>query len=76
MPAPTLGVPSINAPAGALPPGGVTLSGTAGPGAQVVILIDGLPAGAASAGVDGAWSTTVDLPAGDYTVQALSLIHI
>lgn len=76
VPAPTLGVPAINAPAGALPPGGVTLSGTAGPGAQVIILVDGRPAGAASAGVDGAWSTTVELPAGDYTVQAQTVDNV
>ena len=76
VPAPTLGVPAINAPVGVLPPGGVTLSGTAGPGAQVIILVDGRPAGTASAGVDGAWSTTVDLPAGDYTVQAQTVDNV
>lgn len=76
VPAPTLGIPSINAPAEAQPPGSVALSGTSGPGAQIVILVDGRPAGAAIAGVDGAWSATVDLPAGDYTVQAQTVDNV
>ena len=76
VPAPTLGIPAINAPAETQRPGSVTLSGTAGPGAQVVILVDGRPAGAAIAGVDGAWSATVDLPAGDYSVQAQTVDNV
>lgn len=76
LPAPTLGATTIDPPAAAQPPGGVTLSGRAGPGAQIVILINGLPAGAAAAGVDGAWSTTVDLPAGEYVVQAQTVDNV
>jgi uncharacterized surface protein with fasciclin (FAS1) repeats len=76
VPAPTLGIPSINAPTEAIPPGSVTLSGTAGPGAQIVILVDGLPAGAAIAGGDGAWSAMVELATGDYTVQAQTVDNV
>lgn len=76
VPAPTLGIPSINTPAEAQPPGSVPLSGTAGPGAQIIILVDGRPAGAAIAGVDGAWAATVDLPAGDYTMQAQTVDNV
>jgi uncharacterized surface protein with fasciclin (FAS1) repeats len=76
LPAPTLAAPVIDAPSGALPPGEVTLSGTAGPGAQVVILVNGNRAAAAIAGVDGQWSATTNLPVGDYVVQAQVLDNV
>jgi len=72
----TLGIPSVNLPAEPLQPGSVTLSGTAEPGAQVVILVNGAPAAAATAGVDGNWSATLDLPAGTYTVQARTMDNV
>ena len=58
MPVPTLGIPSVNVPAEPPQPGRVTLSGTAGPGAQVVILVNGIPSGVAVTGVDGARADT------------------
>ncbi len=76
LPFPTLAVPSINPPAEALSPGSATLSGTAGPGAQIVILVNGQPAGAATAGVDGTWSAALDLPAGQHTVQAQTVDNV
>lgn len=68
--APALSIPSVNLPAEPLQPGSVTLSGIAAPGAQVTVLVNGVPAGMATAGVDGNWSATTELPAGSYTVQA------
>ena len=76
LPMPTLGTPSIDTPAGLLSPGSVTLSGTAGPGAQVIILVNDRPAAAAITGVDGAWSAVVDLPAGEYTVQVNTVDNV
>lgn len=76
LPMPTLGVPAIDPLLESPPPGSVTLSGTAGPGAQIVILVNGAVAGAASAGIDGNWSAAVDLPAGDYTVQAQTVDNV
>ncbi len=76
LPAPTLGATTIDAPTAPLPPGSVTLRGLAGPGAQIVIQVNGLPAGAASAGVDGAWSANVTLPVGQYIVQAHTVDNV
>lgn len=76
LPAPTLGIPSINPPTEALAPGSVTLSGTAGSGAQIVVLVNGQPSGAAITGVDGAWSAALDLPAGQHTVQAQTVDNV
>ena len=76
LPEATLGIPSVNLPAEPLQPGSVTLSGTAEPGAQVVVLVNGAPAAAATAGVDGNWSATMDLPAGVYTVQARTMDNV
>lgn len=76
MPVPTLGIPSVNVPAEPPQPGRVTLSGTAGPGAQVVILVNGIPSGVAVTGVDGNWSTTVELSAGDYAIQAQTVDNV
>lgn len=73
---PTLAPPAIDVPAGSLPPGAVTLSGRAGPGAQVALLADGRPLGMASAGVDGTWALTVDLPAGQYSLTAQTLDNV
>ncbi len=70
LPAPTLAPPAIDLPDGSMPAGSVPLSGTAGPGAQVIILVNGNRAGTATAGVDGRWSANLDLPDGDYEVQA------
>lgn len=76
MPLPTLAIPSVNIPAAALAPGSVTLNGTAGPGAQVMLLVDGQPAGAAITSVNGQWSATVDLPVGEHTVQANTVDNV
>lgn len=76
LPAPTLGATTIDAPTAPHPPGSISLSGLAGPGAQILILINGVPAGSATAGVDGAWSTTVDLPPGTYVVQAQTVDNV
>lgn len=73
LPVPTLVAPSVSAPAESLTPGMVTLSGTAGPGARLVILADGQPVGTTSAGSDGAWSTDVVLPSGEFTVVAQTI---
>lgn len=76
IPVPNVGNPSINVPATPPQPGSVTLSGTAVPGVQVVILVNGVAAAAATAGVDGNWSATVDLPAGEYTVHAQTVDNV
>lgn len=76
LPAPTLALPAVDMPADALPPGRVTLSGMAGPGAQVAVFVNGGLVGTASAGVDGAWSLATDLPAGSYTITAQTLDNV
>lgn len=76
LPVPTLAVPAINLPAEPLQPGTVNLSGTAGPGAQVVVLVNGTPSGTAIAGVNGDWSALVDLPAGSYTLQVQTVDNV
>lgn len=76
LPAPTLAAPSIDSPGGALAAGSVTLSGMAGPGAQVAILANDQTVGAATAGVDGAWSATVDLPPGEYAIRAQTVDNV
>lgn len=68
--------PSVDVPATSQLPGSVTISGMAAPGSQIVILVNGQPAGAATAGVDGAWSSTIELPAGEYTVQARTVDNV
>ena len=76
MPAPTLALPSVDVPVGRLTPGAVTLSGHAGAGAQVAVLADGRPLGLATAGVDGAWALTTDLPAGQHTITVQTLDNV
>ena len=76
VPVPTLAMPAITAPTGPLAPGALTFGGLAGPGAQVRVLADGQPIGLASAGVDGAWSLTTDLPAGTHTLVAQTLDNV
>lgn len=76
MPAPTLALPSVDVPVGRLTPGAVTLSGHAGAGAQVALLADGRPLGLATAGVDGAWALTTDLPAGQHTITVQTLDNV
>jgi uncharacterized surface protein with fasciclin (FAS1) repeats len=66
----------IDPPADTVPSGDATFSGTAAPGTQVIILVDGQPAGAATAGVDGAWSAVVPLSAGDYVVQVQAVDNV
>lgn len=58
---------------GALPPGVNQVTGTAEPGATVVVLVNGLEAARVVAGSDGLWTTTVTLPddAAELQVQAL-----
>ena len=68
--------PSLTAPAAGatLATGPITFSGTAAPGAEIQVVVDGVPVGKARAGADGQWSlsATVDKP-GDrqVVVQAL-----
>ena len=76
MPVPTLALPALDVPAGPVAPGLVTLSGSAGPGAQVAVSANGLPLGMTSAGVDGRWSLSADLAAGDYTIVAQTLDNV
>jgi CheY-like chemotaxis protein len=69
--APVLAAPEPGAQAAA---GSITFSGTAAPGVQVQLLIDGAPAGTARAGADGTWTlnATVDKPGvHQVVVQAL-----
>ncbi len=75
-PMPTLRVPAINVPDTSPPAGNVPLSGTAEPGSQVVVLINDQPATAAITGVDGAWSASIILPAGDYTVKVQTVDNL
>ena len=74
--APTLAAPVITSPGGPLAPEGLTLSGLAGPGALVQLLADGQPLGQTSAGVDGVWSLTAALPAGQHTLVAQTLDNV
>ena len=74
--APTLAAPVITPPGGPLAPEGLTLSGLAGPGALVQLLADGQPLGQTSAGVDGVWSLTAALPAGQHTLVAQTLDNV
>ena len=74
--APTLAPLAINPPTDALPIDGLTLSGVAGPGAQVQVLADGQPLGLASAGTDGVWSLTAALPAGPHVLVAQTLDNL
>ena len=76
VPAPTLAPLAITAPAGPLPPGTLTLSGTAGSGAQVQLLANGQPLGMASASNDGAWSLVTELPAGQHTLVAQTIDNL
>lgn len=76
LPAPTLALPVIAVPAGPLTPGALTMSGVAGPGAQVRVLANGQPLGLANAGVDGAWTLTADLPAGQHALVAQTLDNV
>lgn len=76
LPAPTLAAPSIDALAGGLAAGNVTLSGTAGPGAQVAVLADDRPVGVAIAGVDGTWSMTVDMLPGEHSIRVQTLDNV
>jgi hypothetical protein len=55
-------------------PGPITFSGTAAPGVEVQVLVDGAPVGKVRVGADGAWTlnVTVDKPgAHQIVVQAL-----
>jgi uncharacterized surface protein with fasciclin (FAS1) repeats len=72
----TAAAPVVNAPTGAQPSGNVTLTGSAEPGTQINILVNGQPAGAATAGVDGSWSVTMELPAGNYSVEAQTVDNV
>jgi MYXO-CTERM domain-containing protein len=60
--------------AGASVSGDLSITGTADPGAQVVVVIDGVEAATVTADDQGAWSYTPDEPlaAGDHTVEASS----
>lgn len=62
------------APGAQAAPGPITFSGTAAPGVEVQLLVDGVPAGKARAAADGTWTlnATVDTPgARQVVIQAL-----
>jgi hypothetical protein len=66
--------PTLNTPGGAQTAGKVTLTGSAEPGSQVEVIIDGQSIGTAKVGADGTWSLDTELAiAGDYqaSVQAI-----
>ena len=49
-------------------PGPLTLSGTAGPAADLVVLVDGKEVGRIQADAQGAWTTDIDLPEGAHSI--------
>jgi LysM repeat protein len=70
--APVVVEPVFTAPAASddVVTGPVTVAGTAAPGAEVVILMDGTEVGRTRAGEDGAFSTEVTIPPGDHNLVA------
>jgi uncharacterized surface protein with fasciclin (FAS1) repeats len=65
--------PAVTVPETAPAAGSVSLSGTAAPGAEVEIVVDGEVVGTTTAGDDGTWSLDVDLEAGEYELMAQTL---
>lgn len=46
-----------------------TMSGTAAPGATLTVFVNGAPVADVTAGADGRWSTTIDLPTGSSVID-------
>jgi len=68
--APPVAAPTVDLPPDSLAAGAVELTGAAEPGSTVEIVVDGEVIGTVTAGSDGAWSFTADLPdAGDYELS-------
>jgi large repetitive protein len=65
--------PALNLPAGDLPGGPVSLSGTGAPGSTVRVTVGGVDAGIATVGDDGTWTLDAILPAGqqELVVEAI-----
>ena len=55
--------PALTAPAAgaALAAGPITFGGTAAPGAEIQVMVDGVPVGSARAGANGQWSLSADV---------------
>ncbi len=66
-------VPTINEPVVDDDSDTATLSGTGEPGSQVLILVNGQPAGTATVGDDGNWTINIVVPPGELNVQAQAL---
>ncbi len=60
--------PAVDPQDGVIPAGTVTFSGTAAPGAEVDVQIDGVSVGKAKADAQGRWVLDVELKAGDHEV--------
>ncbi|HRE27872.1 MAG TPA: Ig-like domain-containing protein, partial [Anaerolineales bacterium] len=71
-PAAVASAPAIDPQDGVIPAGPVTFSGTAAPGAELDIQVDGVSVGTAIADADGRWSMDVDLAAGDHEVVVVA----
>jgi uncharacterized surface protein with fasciclin (FAS1) repeats len=65
--------PSVNQPPTGLAAGPNTLTGTAAPGATVVVYVNGQPVGQTTAGPDGAWSLDVALADGPNEISVQTL---
>lgn len=66
-------VPTINDPVVDDDNDVASLSGTGEPGSQVLILVNGQPAGTATVGEDGNWTLDIVVPPGELNVQAQAL---
>jgi LysM repeat protein len=55
-------------------PGTVRLAGSADPGGEVAILVDGEQVGTATADANGNWEIGIELPAGSYSVVAVPIL--
>lgn len=66
-------VPTIDAPAGLLAAGPLTLTGTGTPGSSVEILVDDEPLGTTTVSADGSWAFDVVLAEGDRSIVARTL---
>lgn len=65
--------PTVDLPEDGLEPGTVTLTGTAAPGAEVEIVVNGEVVGTATAADDGTWTLDVELEEGENVVQVQTL---
>lgn len=65
--------PTVDLPDDGLEPGTVTLTGTAAPGAELEIVVNGEVVGTTTAGADGSWSLDVELSEGENLIQVQTL---